>query len=96
MVLRQPLRGRPKVGGSAWAANRLFDSLQAMDADFVLLRQARRELVESAEAMALRHFLAETASRDLVIRPLAEPSPFGQMLLNLPFSTTRVYEDEVE
>ncbi len=95
MVLRQPMRGRPKVGGGAWAANRLFDSLQATDPDFVLLRQARRELLESAEAFALKEFLRETVRRDLVIRPLSEPSPFGQMLLNLPFSTTRIYADEM-
>ena len=41
---RNPLgRGR-KVGGRDWGERRLFDQVRARDADFVLLRQAAREI----------------------------------------------------
>ena len=44
MLLRNPLGRRRRVGGRDWGERRLFDQVQARDPDFVLLRQAVREV----------------------------------------------------
>ncbi len=44
MLLRNPLGQRRRVGGADWAGRHLFDRVRAHDADFVLLRQALREV----------------------------------------------------
>src|SRR5262249_18456000 len=44
MLLRNPIGHRRRVGGRMWAQRRLFDQVQAHDPDFVLLRQAAREV----------------------------------------------------
>jgi ATP-dependent Lhr-like helicase len=77
MLLRQPL-GRPRrVGGRDWGARRLFEKVQLHDQDFVLLRQARREVrTELCDAAAARHYLGELGQRPLRCRRLRYPSPF--------------------
>lgn len=78
MLLRNPLGGRrPRVGGPAWGERRLFDLVRAADPEFVLLRQAERELLSQGyDGAAARHF-AETLPR-LTIRCRCLPrlSPF--------------------
>jgi hypothetical protein len=51
--------------------------VQAVDTDFVLLRQAWREVrAEVCDAGAARAFLDELPWLRLCCRPLAQPSPF--------------------
>ena len=77
MLLRQPAGGRRRVGGRDWAARRLFDKIQALDSDFVLLHQARREVrAELCDAAAAVAFVRELAQRPLRCRRLPYPSPF--------------------
>jgi len=77
MLLRQPL-GRPRrVGGRDWGARRLFDKMLAFDRDFVLLRQARREVrTDLCDAAAAGQYLRELEQRPLRCRRLTYPSPF--------------------
>jgi ATP-dependent Lhr-like helicase len=77
MLLRNPLGRRRRVGGPDWAERRLFDQVRAADPDFVLLRQARREVrTEASDAATARAFLEELPRRRLCCRRLAQPSPF--------------------
>jgi ATP-dependent Lhr-like helicase len=77
MLLRNPLGQRRRVGGPDWAERRLFDQVQTTDPDFVLLRQARREVrAEVCDAGAARVFLEELPRLRLCCRRLAQPSPF--------------------
>ena len=79
MLLRNPLGARRRVGGPDWAERRLFDRLRADEPDFVLLRQARREVWESCcDAPAARAFLAAMPRRMLRLRRLGGPSPFAE------------------
>jgi ATP-dependent Lhr-like helicase len=77
MLLRQPLGSRRRVGGRDWASRRLFEKVQAFDPDFVLLRQARREVGrEWCDTAAAVNFVRELAERPLRCRVLTHPSPF--------------------
>src|SRR5262249_34678333 len=44
MLLRHPLGRKRRVGGRDWAQRRLFEQVRARLPDFVLLRQAEREV----------------------------------------------------
>src|SRR5262249_42903061 len=58
MLLRQPLGQTRRVGGRDWGARRLFEKIQASDRDFVLLRQARREVrAELCDAVAAGEYV---------------------------------------
>jgi ATP-dependent Lhr-like helicase len=77
MLLRQPSGQARRVGGRDWGARRLFDKIQAYDRDFVLLRQARRELLnESCDVAAASRYLRELEFLPLRCRRLNHPSPF--------------------
>jgi ATP-dependent Lhr-like helicase len=79
MLLRNPLGRRRRVGGGDWAARRLFDQVRGRDPDFVLLRQARRELeAEVCDAAAAGAYLEELAGRPLRCRWLPHLSPFAE------------------
>jgi ATP-dependent Lhr-like helicase len=79
MLLRNPLGRRRKVGGPDWAARRLFDQVVARDPGFVLMRQARRELLaglcDAEVAVRYAHALPGCALR---CRRLPHPSPFAE------------------
>ena len=62
MLLRNPLgRGR-RVGGRDWGERRLFDQVRARDPDFVLLRQAAREVrADLCDAAAALRYVEELA-----------------------------------
>jgi ATP-dependent Lhr-like helicase len=78
MVLRQPLGGRRKVGGRDWARRRLFDQLHAIDPDFVLLREARRDARSRlCDGDAARRFLEVARWGLLRVRCLPEPAPIA-------------------
>jgi ATP-dependent Lhr-like helicase len=69
--------GRRRVGGPEWGERRLFEQVRVHDADFVLLRQALREVRgELCDAAAARDFLGDLAGRPFRCRWLAGPSPF--------------------
>jgi ATP-dependent Lhr-like helicase len=79
MLLRNPLGGKRRVGGHDWAERRLFEQVQADDPDFVLIRQARRELYESVlDAAAARQFAGELPRRAVSCRRLREVSPLAE------------------
>jgi len=79
MLLRNPLGKRRRVGGHEWAERRLFDKINALDPDFVLLRQARREIAaEVLDAAVARRFLEELPLRTLRCRRLPDVSPLAE------------------
>jgi ATP-dependent Lhr-like helicase len=83
MVLRQPLGGRRKVGGRDWIERRLFDQLTAVDDDFALLTQARRETAATAcDGAAALRYLRQIATLPLTVRPLADVSPIAAAWLD--------------
>src|SRR5262249_25649702 len=76
MVLRQPLGGRPKVGGAGWAERRLFDQVRHSEPGFVLLCQAGREVVEEGcAASAAKAVDAQMPGRPERCRCLAQLAP---------------------
>jgi ATP-dependent Lhr-like helicase len=78
MLLRNPERRR-RVGGRDWGSRRLFDQVRDRDADFVLLRQALREVrAELCDAAAALAFAAELPRRSVRCRWLSRPSPFAE------------------
>jgi ATP-dependent Lhr-like helicase len=78
MLLRNPLGQRRRVGGPDWAERRLFNQVSASAPDFVLLRQALREVRdECCAAEAARAFLEDLPRLTLRCRRLAEVSPFA-------------------
>jgi ATP-dependent Lhr-like helicase len=78
MVLRNPLGGRRRVGGADWAERRLFSRVLAADPDFVLLRQARREVWESCcDREAALRFVESVQRMAVRVRRLAAVSPFA-------------------
>jgi ATP-dependent Lhr-like helicase len=79
MVLRQPLGQRRQVGGRDWIERRLFEQVRVGDPEFVLLRQALREVqTECCDAAAGRAFAAALPRQVLRIRRLARVSPFAE------------------
>jgi ATP-dependent Lhr-like helicase len=78
MVLRNPLGGRRKVGGSDWADRRLFEQVRSLSPDFVLMRQAARDVRESCDAEAALAFAESVPRLTLRRRHLTAPSPFAQ------------------
>jgi ATP-dependent Lhr-like helicase len=78
MLLRNPLGGRRRVGGPNWGEERLFDQVRAADPDFVLLRQAVREVRETCDATSALAFVEALPRRVLRCRWLAQPSPFAE------------------
>lgn len=77
MLLRNPLGRKRLVGGHDWVERRLFEQVRAADADFVLLRQARCEVLRDAcDGPAALAFLAELPRRILRWRRLSRISPF--------------------
>ena len=62
MLLRNPLGKGRRVGGRDWGERRLFDQVQARDPDFLLLRQAEREVrADLCDGIAAREYVQEAA-----------------------------------
>jgi ATP-dependent Lhr-like helicase len=79
MLLRNPLGRRRKVGGPDWAERRLFEKVRREDPEFVLLRQALREVrAETCDAGAAETFLRALPRRNFHCRRLAQVSPFAE------------------
>jgi ATP-dependent Lhr-like helicase len=79
MLLRNPAGRRRKVGGRSWGEQQLFDRVRAHDTDFVLLRQATREVrAELCDAEAALGFAEALPRLTVKCRRLAQPSPFAE------------------
>lgn len=79
MLLRNPLGQRRRVGGPAWGEQRLFDQVRAAQPDFVLLRQALREVRgEGCDGAAALAYARSLPRRTVRCRWLAQPSPFAE------------------
>jgi ATP-dependent Lhr-like helicase len=77
MLLRNPLGRKPRVGGRDWGERRLFDRVRGRNPEFVLLRQAEREVRRDVcDSAAARQFVEELPRRLLRCRRLAHISPF--------------------
>lgn len=79
MLLRTPLRGKPrKVGGSQWAGDKLLNWLRFAAHDFPLLQQAQREAAEEYyQASATERYLTLLQAGEIRLRWIAEPSPLA-------------------
>jgi Lhr-like helicase len=89
MVLRNPLGQKRKVGGKDWPERRLFEQIRVANPDFVLLRQAEREALESAcDAPTARAFVEQLTALPIRVRHLSAPSPLGASLLGGAFATS--------
>jgi ATP-dependent Lhr-like helicase len=79
MVLRNPAGRRRRVGGRDWAGRRLFEQVRARDPDFVLLRQALREVRSTAcDGAAALGYVRELSSLTMHCRWLGRASPFAR------------------
>ena len=83
MLLRNPLGRQRRVGGTGWAEHKLVEQVRARDADFVLLRQARREALSAACADAARRYAEALPGLEVRVRRLARPSPFAEAWLGV-------------
>jgi ATP-dependent Lhr-like helicase len=78
MLLRNPEGRQRKVGGSAWPERRLFEQVRAHDADFVLVRQALREVREEiCDAGPAAEYATRLPALTVRCRWLGRPSPFA-------------------
>lgn len=97
MLLRQPLGQPRRVGGRDWGARRLFDKIQTLDRDFVLLRQARRELLsEWCDVAAASRYVRELGRLPLRCRRVAYPSPLVESWTQLAAGATERVETPAE
>ncbi len=92
MVLRSPQGRKRQVGGRDWAERRLFDVVRSQCPDFVLLRQAEREVWEAAsDAATARAFLRRVPSLQIRVRHLPQPSPFAEGFWQNPIALADAY-----
>lgn len=97
MLLRHPLGDKLRVGGRDWAERRLFAQLQAREPDFVLLRQAKKEVLQDCVAAsdALR-YLQEAARQPMRLRWLPCLSPFAENWTQSLFTGDEVLGDPLQ
>jgi ATP-dependent Lhr-like helicase len=77
MVLRNPLGAKRRVGGHDWAERRLFDKVRAAEPEFVLLRQARKEMQSACDFPAAQCYLELLPRLEIKLRRLDCVSPFA-------------------
>jgi len=78
MLLRNPLGRKRRVGGPDWGERRLFEQVQAHDPDFVLLRQAAREVrTDCCDVRTAREYVERLPGRAIRCRWLTQVSPFA-------------------
>jgi putative SbcD/Mre11-related phosphoesterase len=79
MLLRNPLGRKRRVGGPDWGERRLFDQVHGHDPDFVLLRQALREVRSDwCDAAAARAYAERLPGLTVRCRYLSQVSPFAE------------------
>jgi ATP-dependent Lhr-like helicase len=78
MLLRNPL-GRRHAGGRSWRERTLFDRVQRSEPEFVLLRQAMREVcTDLCDAPSALSFVDRLPLWEIHHRMLSQVSPFAQ------------------
>ncbi len=80
LMLLRHADGKPrKVGGTRWAERRLFEQVRQHDEEFVLLRQALREIGEQlCDAAAAEAYCATLPRLTIRVRPLTRISPLAR------------------
>lgn len=79
MLLRNPLGRKRRVGGHDWAERRLFGQVRHAAPDFVLLRQAEREVrAECCDGETARTYACQLDQMTIRFRHLPQPSPFAE------------------
>lgn len=79
MVLRHPEGRQRRVGGIRWVERQLFEQVRGRDPNFLLLRQALRELREDlCEGQTAQAFVRDLPQRTIRCRALPRPSPFAR------------------
>jgi ATP-dependent Lhr-like helicase len=97
MILRQPLGRRRRVGGSDWPERRLFEQVRDAAPDFVLLRQAQREVrSDGCAADAARAYLRDLPACTMRCRWLTQPSPFVEAWTQLAAGPVESVESPTE
>ena len=97
MLLRNPLGRRRRVGGHDWAERRLFEQVRRRDPDFVLLRQALREVwAETVDAAAGRAFVEDLPRLAIHWRWLPHVSPFAESWTQAVIGPVESAESPVE
>lgn len=82
MVLRNPIGGRRVVGGRDWEERRLFEEVRAVDPEFPLVRQARRETsIDVCDVATALRWLRRMPNLAIRERWLVDSSPFAQAWL---------------
>lgn len=77
MLLQNPIGRKQRVGGRDWAERRLFERVRAGAPNFVLLRQAWREVLTACCDVTNATAYLETLPRQVLrCRWLVRPSPF--------------------
>lgn len=78
MLLRNPIGRKRRVGGADWGERRLFEQVQAHDPDFVLLRQAVREVqADWCDARTALEYVQRLPGLAVRCRWLPGVSPFA-------------------
>lgn len=79
MLLRNPLGQRRRVGGRDWGERLLFEQVRVHDPNFVLLRQAAREVRSDwSDGPGARAYVEGLAMLSIRCRWLSRPSPFAE------------------
>jgi Lhr-like helicase len=78
MLLRHPLGRRRRVGGRDWGSRQLYDQVVRSDPEFVLVRQARREMGQQCDVQSGLTFARELADRVICCRWLPRCSPLAE------------------
>ena len=95
MVLRNPERPKPKVGGLLWVSSRLYPLVKAACPDHPLLRETRREVLE--DLLDTPAALAWLAQRPTIrFRALPGLSPFAASWIDPGNSEPLQFESPAE
>jgi ATP-dependent Lhr-like helicase len=97
MLLRNPLGQRRRVGGIHWPERRLFEQVRATEPDFVLLRQAAREVHEECcDAPNAEAYLQALGRQVIRCRRLAQVSPFAESWTQLALGPAESVDSPAE
>jgi ATP-dependent Lhr-like helicase len=97
MLLRNPAGRRRRVGGATWGEERLFDQVRDCEADFVLIRQALREVRgEACDIEAAAAYARRLPSLTVRCRWLSQPSPFAESWTQLAPGAAEAVETPAE
>jgi ATP-dependent Lhr-like helicase len=97
MTLRNPLGRRRRVGGRSWGERRLYEQVAVTDPEFVLVRQAEREVREEVcDASTALAFVRQLPVMTVRCRWLGQPSPFVESWTQAGLGVAEVVESPAE